>query len=145
MQQIKNILKEAKWINKTAQESWLDRKVKNPATGREVRVKSLPPEEQAKYRPKNNKLDKEHPDFHSKLTERAKEHLKEKLNLKEKDLEHVYARPSDKGTTLNVPITSDGLDSEHVSDFLKEHADVKKHSIGETMDSGREIATFSFK
>lgn len=32
-------------------DSWLDKKVKNPKTGREVMVKSLPPEERKKYKP----------------------------------------------------------------------------------------------
>jgi hypothetical protein len=35
-----------------AEENWLDKKVINSATGRTVKIKSLPPEERAKYHPK---------------------------------------------------------------------------------------------
>jgi len=51
MTQIDKVLKEAKWI--TA-EDWMEKKVRNPATGRTVKVKSLPKEEREKYKPKKS-------------------------------------------------------------------------------------------
>jgi len=39
----------------TGEKSWLDKIVRNPKTGNKVKVKSLPPKEQERYRPKEKK------------------------------------------------------------------------------------------
>jgi len=78
---IQDILKEAKWIGKTAGEDWLEKVVEHTTPGgkrRKVKVKSLPPEEQAKYRPKKEEGDKKE-DLKGKIKEKKKELKKPKV------------------------------------------------------------------
>jgi len=70
--QIGEILKEAKWIDKKASEDWLEKVVEHTTPSgkrRKVKVKSLSPKEQEKYRPKKD--------------------LKKKIKEKKKQLKHV--------------------------------------------------------
>jgi len=58
---IDNILKEARWI-KSKSEDWLEKIVEHTTSGGQrtkVKVKSLPPEEQKRYRPKEEKPSQE--------------------------------------------------------------------------------------
>lgn len=78
MKQIENLLKEAKWVE--AQKDWKEQKVRNPATGKIVKVKSLPAKEQEKYRPKR----KVTPASHSKQINDALKELGMKVDSREK-------------------------------------------------------------
>jgi len=70
-----DIIKEAKWIGKKAQEDWLEKVVEHTTPGgerRKVKVKSLPPEEQAKYKPKKEEGEKKEEDLKGKVEEKRK-------------------------------------------------------------------------
>ena len=75
---INYILKEAKWI--VAQEDWLEKEVRNPATGNIVKVKSLSPEEQEKYRPKKD-VSKEKDKLKSDILKKRLKAVNSKISL----------------------------------------------------------------
>ena len=84
---LEEILKEAKWIGKVAQEDWKEKKVRSPSTGRMVKVKSLSPKEQEKYRPKELTLEHHIKEKH----EDAKNHV-ELAVMHHRDSERIFKK-----------------------------------------------------
>lgn len=136
------ILKEARWIN--ASEDWLEKEVRNPATGKMVKVKSLPTEERKKYAPKK--------DFHNDLTDKARKHLPSKLDY---DADNdpstdIHVKPHSSKSdhhTLTVSTGANGIDRNHVKNihkFLKEHGGAQG-KIDSKEDTMKSTVDFHFK
>ena len=120
-------------ILKEAQEDWLEKKVRNPATGNEVKVKSLPPEEQEKYRPKKQEgIEKKKEEVKSKLHGLKKDHIEEAHGSKIFD----HATDKDGTHTWTYRHESTGGDPEDDDVYYRLHpADKNGEHILEADDS----------
>lgn len=77
--------------------AWLEKKVENPQTGRTVKVKSLPPELQAQYRPKSHEK-AIHNDINNKI-KKSKDKTIKHHNLVKKLIQQHDSKTADQDTS----------------------------------------------
>jgi len=125
---INDILKEAKWIGKEAAEDWLEKVVEHTTPGgqkRKVKVKSLPSEERAKYKPsgKDESLKKKIEEKKKSLEKPSKERRKEL----DKSIDDVFNAMSNSGSAASL---SNAIKKHNLSDSeAKWFAEESMHDI----------------
>ena len=129
--QIVDILKEAKWIGKRAEadadaksmDAWMDKVVEHTTPGgqkRKVKVKSLSPEEQAKYRPKKEeKKDDKKEELKSKLKKKEEEiGVKPKKEKKKKKVKKEKAARMPRTLWNNIDVENNFSNAKHDLKFF---------------------------